>query len=482
VGRGRARALALVAVAACGSGPLSGFPSPAPGADASATKPDSGAGTRGADAGSDAAGHLCVNLQCNQVDCASQGLPSTTISGVVYDPAGQNPLYNVIVYVPNKPLEPLAAGVTCDHCGVVASGEPLVAALTDARGKFQLVNVPAGDNVPLVLQLGKWRKQVVVPHVEACTDTAMANRSDMRLPARKSEGDMPQIAITTGGCDPFECLLRKIGIDGAEFTSETGSGRVHVYQGAGGATLAQSLGPTTPAATLWSSSSLASYDLLLHACECGEQPQEKPQAAIDNVVAYANAGGRVFNTHYHYYWIDPTKLAPPSTATGATNPSWQTTATFVPEATGASSLVGFIDTTFPKGDAFAQWLYEVGASTAEGQLPIAQARYNATSANPPSTQWVWNPNTGQTQTPWPALLHYTFNTPVGVPDARQCGKVLFSDFHVVSPTLSSGTVFPEECDGAPMSPQEKALEFMLFDLSSCIEPETMPPLPPAPLQ
>jgi hypothetical protein len=148
---------------------------------------------------------------------------------------------------------------------------------------------------------------------------------------------------------------------------------------------------------------------------------------------------------------------------------------------GASTLVGYIDTTFPKGDAFAQWLYAVGASTTEGQFPIAQARYNATSANPPSTQWVWNPNTGQTQTPWPALLHYTFNTPVGVPDAEQCGKVLFSDFHVVS-TLSSATIFPGECDGQPMSPQEKALEFMLFDLSSCIEPANMTPLPPAPLQ
>jgi hypothetical protein len=430
-----------------------------------------------------------VNLQCNQVACAAQGLPDTTVSGVVYDPAGQNPLYNVIVYVPNAPLAPLAAGVTCDHCGVVASGAPLVAALTDARGRFQLSNVPAGDNVPLVLQLGKWRKQLVVPHVEACTDTAMGDRSEMRLPARQSEGEMPRIAITTGGCDPFECLLRKIGIDASEFTSESGGGRVHLYQGAGGAALPQ---PTTAAATLWSSSRLPSYDLLLHACECGEEPQEKPQAAIDNVVAYANAGGRVFNTHYHYYWIDPTKLAPQDAglaiedagdgaADAASNPAWQSTATFMTEAMGASSIVGYIDTTFPKGEAFAQWLFAVGASTTEGQFPIAKARYNATSTNPPSTQWVWNPNTGQTQTPWPALLHYTFNTPVGVPNAEQCGKVLFSDFHVVS-TLSSATVFPGECDGQPMSPQEKALEFMLFDLSSCIEPETMPPLPPAPLQ
>ena len=104
-----------------------------------------------------------------------------------------------------------------------------------------------------------------------------------------------------------------------------------------------------------------------------------------------------------------------------------------------------------------------------------------TAANPPSTQWVHNPNTGQTATGGPALLHYTFNTPVGLPEDKQCGKVLFSDFHVVA-SMSGAAPFPQECSTGPMAPQEAALEFMLFDLSACIQIDTQPPQPPSPTQ
>jgi len=460
----------VVVAASCGQGPQ----------PESTFVPD--AATPGVDAGPES-GNLvgdahgpCVKLQCQQVDCASQNLPDTTVTGKVFDPAGVNPLYDVIVYVPNDDVKPLTPGVVCDQCGVLASGSPVVTALTGPDGRFVLHGVPAGDSIPLVIQLGKWRKQLVIPHVAACQDTPMSDPSKMRMPARQSEGDMPQIAVATGGCDPFECLLRKIGIDASEFTTETGGGRVHLYQGVGGSGLPQ---PTSTAATLWASPSLPRYDMIVNACECHEEAEEKPQSSIDNLVAYANAGGRLFNTHYQYYWIDPTKITVSPAV--STNPAWQSTALFVPEQSGTSSIQGFVDTTFPKGDAFAHWLQNVGASISLDRFPIDQARYNAQAANPPSTRWVSNPNTGDTQTTGPALLHYTFNTPVGVPEPKQCGKVLFSDFHVVS-SLTSSPTFPSECDGQPMTPQELALEFMLFDLSACIQEETQPPKPPPPIQ
>jgi hypothetical protein len=417
----------------------------------------------------------CVNLQCKQVICPDQG--DTTVSGVVYDPAGQRPMYDAIVYVPNGPVQPFPSGATCDRCGVLASGQPLVTALTGPDGSFVLHDVPVGDSIPLVLQLGKWRKQLVIPKVAPCQDTPMNDPSVMRLPSRRTEGDMPRIAIATGGCDPFECLLRKIGIDDREFTDEGGGGAVTLHQGVDGAAMTAR---TSTAASLWSSPSITDYDVVVNACECGEEPSEKPQASIDNLVAYANAGGRLFNTHYQYYWIDPSAIT--SQPATSSNAAWQGTAQFMPEQQGTTSIGGYIDTTFPKGNAFAQWLIKVGGTDSLGVFPIDDVRYNVQAVNPPSTRWVYNSNLGQTELDGPALLHYTFNTPVGAPAEQQCGQVLFADFHVVASSEASGSLFPQECDSQPMSPQELALEFMFFDLSACIQSDTDPPKPPPPLQ
>src|SRR5207302_994645 len=64
----------------------------------------------------------CKNLQCKQVTCPSGG--STTVSGTVYAPTPDvfgpaDPLYNVIVYVPNATPDPFKPGVTCDKCGAL---------------------------------------------------------------------------------------------------------------------------------------------------------------------------------------------------------------------------------------------------------------------------------------------------------------------------------------------------------------------------
>src|SRR5204862_3752078 len=95
---------------------------------------------------------------------------SKTLTGTVFDPSGTVALYNAVVYVPNAPVEPFKAGVTCDNCGTALSGKPIATALTDAKGQFALKNVPVGVDVPLVIQIGRWRRQITIPaaNVEKC--------------------------------------------------------------------------------------------------------------------------------------------------------------------------------------------------------------------------------------------------------------------------------------------------------------------------
>src|SRR5580765_3607450 len=161
-------------------------------------------------------GPTCVNLECQIDKCGT-----TNISGTVYAPNGTLPLYNVIVYVPNAPVTPFVDGVQCDECGTV-SGNPIVAALSDYQGKFELKNVPSGSNIPLIMQVGKWRRQVTLPTINPCVDNPVGSQVNgveqlTRLPKNQKEGSMPHIAITTGGCETFGCMVPKLGIDSTEF-------------------------------------------------------------------------------------------------------------------------------------------------------------------------------------------------------------------------------------------------------------------------
>jgi len=181
-------------------------------------------------------------------------------------PNGTLPIPNAIVFVPKGPVGSLPAGATCERCGTILGATPLVRT-TNTAGAFTLAGVPAGTDVPLVVQIGKWRRQVVLPNVPACADSAVA-ASLTRLPRNRTEGDMPSIAVSTGGAGSLECLLRKLGVADTEFATPPSAARVHLFAGFGGtdqfdAGVAGGV-PFLPATSLWSSvPSLAPYDIVL---------------------------------------------------------------------------------------------------------------------------------------------------------------------------------------------------------------------------
>jgi hypothetical protein len=111
-------------------------------------------------------------------------------------------------------------------------------AQTDANGNFTIHNAPSGANIPLVMQSGKWRRQIPIPKVDACTDNPQLDKNMMRLPRNQHEGDMPKIAFVSGSADIAECALGHYGIDEAEFTPPGGSGSIDFYTGWAASTIA----------------------------------------------------------------------------------------------------------------------------------------------------------------------------------------------------------------------------------------------------
>jgi len=413
---------------------------------------------------SSSTGPACEGIECQVDDCGGDP-KQTKLRGTVYAPEGTLPLYNITVYIPTAPLSPLPEGVQCDTCAGKngLDGAPLVATITDTKGEFLLEGVPAGQDIPLVITVGKWRRQITVP-VTACAEN-LAPGGLTRLPKDKSEGDIPRIALTTGGADPLECLLRKIGIADSEFTPETGDGRVNLYAAQGGSSSYTAMlnggAAFTGAPVLWDSiDNLKKYDMVLMACEGGQNGGQKSNGARQNIADYAGLGGRLFFTHWHNIWIE-----------SGVDP-WPTVADFNFQPDLPNPSTGRIDTSFPKGQALAEWMVNVGGSQVMGEMSIAEGQHTIDAVNPDlATRWIY------TEAPLPQTVQYlTFNAPVGVPEDMQCGRVVDSDIHVSSGD-QDGVDFPSGCTTKDLSPQEKALVFMFFELSACLIPDDQDPIP-----
>jgi hypothetical protein len=419
----------------------------------------------------------CRNLSCQQTECTSGPCMQapcaagvrTTVTGTVYDPAGRVPLYNVMVYVPNDPLADIEDGASCETCATAASGSPVTATLTDEHGRFSLPNAPVGQNIPLVMQIGKWRRQVTLPAVAACTANPVTDVGLTRLPRNKSEGHIPKIALATGGADALECLLRKIGVDDSEFTPESGDGRVNFFAGVEGTSrYADTLNggaSFTVAGTWWESAqNLLRYDMVLLSCDGKENPADKSVTARAAMKQYLDAGGRTFASHWHNYWFEHGPAPLP------------TVANFHHQDDLPNPFTATIDTTFPKGQALANWLVNVGSTAPLGQITIRAGQHTVDTVNPATTQrWIYSDPTAAVSTP--SVQYMTFNTPVAAPAANQCGRAVLSDIHVSS-SDQINRPYPSGCRSTTLSDQEKVLEFMIFDLSACVIPDYQRPMPP----
>ncbi len=294
----------------------------------------------------DAVSDADADATCFTVDSCDAG--RTTLRGHVLDPAGRNPVFHAVVYVPScVPLSPIVHGPSCDPCNVAPTGGALSIATTDASGSFELVDVPSGPSVPLVVQLGKWRRVTTIANVTACQPNDVADDA-VRLPRDSSEGDLPTVAYVVG-VDHLECILRKIGIAASEL-----GGSVRVLTGAtsdAGLSGVKSAG--TFAHALETDGGLDSYDAIVESCEgtfVGWTPAQ--QQALRG---WAARGGRLLIDDFSLNWVDP----------GGTSP-WSVALQSGPhDVTGLAS----VDVDTPKGQAMFDWLAAAQALT-DGGIPV----------------------------------------------------------------------------------------------------------------
>jgi hypothetical protein len=475
----------------------------------------------------------CTAGLCTQLPTCTPGT-TTSISGYVYagtvpqpkngtHPAAAitpDPLYHALVYIPNQlsDIPAITDGANkCVTCGSETDGKSLVQTYTDTSGHFVLTGVPAGAHIPVVIQLGKWRR-VVNLNVNQCTQNTLTDSELTRLPRKQHEtiGDdtgaihnynnIPLTSISTGEADPLECILWKMGVDQTEFTRPSGNGRIRLYHGDGtgerppdGSTTSET--NLLPVAGTTPNAALSGSDQVIFGCEGGSS--KYGDLTMDQANAlnqYTINGGRVFLTHLRWPYLAHSNangngLASPAFPWQSTVTSWHPTAA----APAAGPWTALIDN--PAGNQkladFATWLRNVNASIGvtpppdnKTEVAIYKAGFeiNPNGVNAAqATQYIYVPSPVLHSGDTPSVLHYQFDVPLR-PSTDQCGRVVFSVFHANPGAAVNNNSFPTGCGpfsnnkdalGRTMpdalSAQEKILEFMLYDLGSCIAPEVPPP-------
>jgi hypothetical protein len=475
---------------------------------------------------------------CDAVpSCSGQG-QLTRLTGRVITPgqtdgstANQVRVPNAFVYIlRNDNLAELPTitsglpgsnGTACDRCEDQQFGPVLAGDISDANGDWTIEgNIPVGQQFILVTKVGKFRRaqRMTLPANRACLTTAMptamsagaddaagslpSNDNPTRLPRTTTDGlgvYIPRIAVSTGDIDAMECVFYKMGLAASQFGNFGGSNRVDLYRGGPSGNQGATL-PSTPAdSTLYNSlPRLEAYDMVVSDCEGGGWDSGMTQRGNgdDNsqggkVRQYVNRGGRMFLSHLSFSWVHqngttaypPNATAAQARATGLGQSStWDTGLSTNTSGTGVVSIIpGNRANVSPRIETFADWMDAEDVANPPGYtFAIKDPRSQNTGINPGTEEFVYRSDgNGRRQ-------QFSFNTPFAAPPEAACGRVAYSGFHVAATvgqgnTPFSGQTFPNHCTSATLgnngnlTPQEKILLFMLFDLGTCVGDEPDPP-------
>jgi hypothetical protein len=410
----------------------------------------------------------CTGRGCAIPACA--GRDDTVITGTVFAPNGVDPVPNASVYIPlDEPL-PYSGGVACDLCGTVAGA--LTTTVTRADGLFRLTGVPAGQNIPLVVELGRFRR-VVRMNVTECTTNLVPkdpNLFGLRLPGKDADlspdDHVPHIAVASGDFDQIECVLKRMGISQIDLYDDREPGT----------SLPATLGKFGD--LIADRAKLKSYNLVVINCTKAHFETLLTPAVLANLEDYVASGGRLFATDWAYDFIHQVPEFAPYLCFvpgGVNGPSPATACGGAPGLKGeAHSNDKWNTAASIKDPTMKSWLSVFPNTIVNGLVPVA---FNFVVINRvgdankfPTTIWADGDATDPASLPQFSKgtrpLTVTF-------DYKQCGRVHYSTYNT-EPNAAPNDVpmsrYPMCDNRTTFNAQERLLEYLIFETAQCVGP------------
>jgi hypothetical protein len=354
-----------------------------------------------------------------------------SVSGTVLAPNGTDPLPNIYVYIA-KQVNPFPAGNYCNQCD-----QPLdvwythTPSATDGTFSLDLAEVPYGASVQFVVNVGRFRKVTSIP--VACGANT-APKAAATLPGTSTDGDIPNIAVSTGNSDHLDQILVALGI--TEFDCYEG----RTYSGSSTCTTIDTVANLMNNA---SKKSLDDYHLVFISCAPNAYKTWGTPTMATNLSTFVNAGGRVFATDMSYDYV---AQAFPS------NITWMGPSGSPQPVQSANVGVGGTYTGNVDDSELLAWLQKLGVTTTN-TVPLQGFLnpWSVQSSIPMTTTLVVDGTVSYTGGSGDVLLTTEF-------DVSTCGRVMYSSYHTAGGTPTS------------LLPQERILEYLMMQVGTCVGP------------
>jgi hypothetical protein len=229
-------------------------------------------------------------------DCGPQELPETdaTLDGIVYAPNMELPISGALVYVTDDLIEPVPDGVYCAECVDLGCETPFV--LTNPDGSF---SVPAisGAGQKLVVQKGQFLR-VTDFDVSPGANPVLPTQSN--LPGLWNPGAgmwIPRIAVYDTDPDKVKNVLAKFGLGQTDASGALVPGTEQF----------DLINDGDQGAFMDSLAQLNQYHIIFLPCASTKYwigAPAVPQARLDNLRAYVEAGGKMYATDHSNEYIE----------------------------------------------------------------------------------------------------------------------------------------------------------------------------------